>query len=144
MKRAYVYFWDGFRFGPRIDTHDEELSMRIKRIVIKEPSLRPSVATALFLAYDYAEGRQSEVWNASPARTTGQYVQAAESEGEWPRQTWGESPRVEFPQAGVFIVNTVSSELRIIGGLGFSKSEEECNPRALREMQLQNDTEGVL
>lgn len=133
MRRAYVYFWDGFVFGPRIDTHDERLRERIERIAMDDKS--PGIATGMFLALDMSEEIPSQVWNAPPARTVGQYVQAAESEGNWPTVSWGGEVK-SFPQAGVFIVNMMDKSLRITGGLGFSKNEDECNPRILREEML--------
>jgi hypothetical protein len=132
LKKAYLYFWDGFRFGPRIQTDWVDLKSRIVR-ALRGDELLPGHVAARFVAFDIAEEHRTSVWNSPPARTTGQYVAAAESEGQWPYETFDTS-MADFPQAGVFIVNTVDGTCRITGGVGFS--DEDCNPRMLREVQL--------
>jgi len=137
VKKAYLYFWDGFIFGPRIQTDWIGLRERIVRVLHGDEKL-PGDVTARFVAFDIAEEHNTSVWNAPPARTTGQYLGAAESEGNWPR---GSTP--DDWQAGVVVVNTLDGTCRITGGVGFT--DADCNPRALREINLleEEDDEGA-
>lgn len=141
MKRAYVYFWDGFRFGPRVVTDDRDLLTRLRQAVGSDAQF-PSQVSAIFIANDLLNDHKSEVHNAPGARTTGAFVAAAELEEHWPKFRWAEEGKeamADFPQAGVFVCNILTGDLRITGGLGFSKSEDDCNPRALREMNIQEE-----
>jgi len=124
---AYVYFWDGYRFGARVVTEAEGLEARLVRAIEDEHGV--GRVTAKFVAFDLAEGVDAQVWPPAPARTAGQYVAVAESEGNWP-PLMGDG---NF-QAGVFVVDIMSGDCRITGGMGFS--DADCNPRALREVQL--------
>lgn len=136
VKRAYVYFWDGFRFGPRIITNDGDIEERFVAALNASRDVQiPERVSAVFIALEVAEGRFCVVENAAPARTTGQFVQAAEAAENWPRRDF--MGREAFPQAGVFIVNTTTGEVRITGGLGIWESEDETNVGQLREIVLE-------
>ena len=129
-KRAYIYFWDGHRFGARIVTDaGRNLEQRIRKVVNSTSWV--GTATAMFAAYDMAEGIHTEIWPPPPARTISQSIQAAESASEWPGNQNGKA----WP-AGVFIVNVVTGNCRVTGGLGFSGTVDTCNPSALREFDL--------
>ncbi len=132
MKRAYVYFWDGYRMGCRIITHDEDLEARIKLVLDLGEGV--GATTAMFAGIDLNNEIPSEVWPPPPARNIGNYVAAIEGEAEWPRATWGDNQMADYPQAGVFLVNITTRECRIIGGIGFS--DADCNPNQLREVTL--------
>lgn len=142
-KRAYLYFWDGYRMGCRIVTHNENLETRIKAILLSGSGV--GAATSLFAAYDLANDIPTEVWPPPPARTIGDYVAVAEREDNWPEGGLfrGPSPMYDFPQAGVFLVNVETGDVRITGGLGFSESVDDCNPRQLREITLATKGESV-
>lgn len=126
--KAFVYFWDGYVLGPRVDTTDDELGARIARAIDSEHDPFPPRVTARFVALDLAEDRDVMVWSAPPARTVGQAVAALQAADNW--------PTLMADQAGVFLVNTGTGEVQIIGGLGFAKSAEETNVRALRILFL--------
>ena len=134
MKQAYLYFWDGFAFSPRIETDWVDLKARILR-VIAEKSGHPNEIAARFVAFDLAEDHRPAIWNAPPARTVGQMVMACEGEGNWPTKGG-----TIVDQAGVFIVNVTTGECRVTGGVGFD-GDPEANPRALREMDLFKEDE---
>ncbi len=139
MKTAYLYFWDGHRIGPRIVTDWVDLEARIVKALQLTSDRLPSNVTAEFIAYDLADEHLTQVFNAPPGRTVGNQVAAIEQEGEWP----GADPsRVgQGWHAGVFLVNTMDWSCRITGGVGWT--DADCNPRALREVKLQEkDDEG--
>ena len=132
MKRAYVYFWDGYRMGCRIITHDDGLEARIKAVLILASGV--GQATAMFVGLDLNAGIPTEVWRARQEVKSGDDGAAMEGEAECPRATWGDNQLADYPQAGVFLVNLTTRECRIIGGIGFS--DADCNPNQLREVTL--------
>lgn len=132
--KAYVYFWDGYRFGARIVTDREFLEKRLVAAIDDTNSV--GVATAAFVVLSAAHEIATGIWPPPPASTVGGYVTAAEQESEWPRP---EIERLQLSQweAGVFIVNVNTGECRITGGMGFDSEDlSDCNPRALREVNL--------
>lgn len=131
--RAFVYFWDGYVLGPKIETSNDELASRIARAIDPELDPLPARVAARFIAFDLAEERDTMVWSAPPGRTIGQQVTAAQAPDNW--------PTLLADQAGVFLVHTGTGEVQVIGGLGFAPSADETNVRALRHHALNVDGE---
>ena len=133
--KAYVYFWDGYRFGARLVTNRDHLCRRLVEAIDLTSSV--GVASAGFVTRSAAMSIDVEIWPPPPASTVGGSVTAAEQESEWPHpevtrlnpQSW---------EAGVFIVHVDTGDCRITGGMGFD--DEDCNPRALREVNLLEET----
>ena len=133
--RAFVYFWDGYVLGPRIETTNDELGARIARAIDPELDPFPPRVAARFIAFDLAEERDCLVWSAPPARTVGQQVAALQAVEHWPTQLGD--------QAGVFLIHTGTGEVQVIGGLGFAPSAELTNVRAMRHYALNVDGEVI-
>lgn len=136
-RRAYVYFHDGFRFGPRINTHGENLEERLCIAIGTSRQQTPEHVSAAFIAMGVMNDEFCIVENAPPGRTFGDYFANALNEANWPTRDFdgrAYNTRGGDLPAGVFLVHTVTFEVTAIGGFGFR--EEDVNWRQERTINL--------